>query len=73
MEVSDNRKRIGNKIAQLRKETGLSQEKLAEMAGIDRTNVSKMENGRYNISIDLLSKVAYALNADIDLVKRPKK
>ncbi len=73
MEISDNRKRIGNKIAQLRKEAGLSQEKLAEMAGIDRTNVSKMENGRYNISIDLLSKVAYALNTDIDLVKRPKK
>lgn len=73
MEISDNRKRIGNKIALLRKETGLSQEKLAEMAGIDRTNVSKMENGRYNISIDLLSKVAYALNTDIDLVKRPNK
>lgn len=72
MEISDNRKRIGNKIAQLRKEAGLSQEKLAEMAGIDRTNVSKMENGRYNISIDLLSKVAYALNTDIDLVKRLK-
>lgn len=73
MEISDNRKRIGNKIALLRKETGLSQEKLAEMAGIDRTNVSKIENGRYNISIDLLSKVVSALNADIDLVKRSKK
>ena len=61
MEVSDNRKRISNKIAQLRKEAGLSQKSLAFLAGIDRTNVSKIENGRYNISIDLLSKVAYAL------------
>ena len=61
MEVSDNIRRIRYKIAQLRKKLGYLKKASAFLAGIERTNVSKKENGRYNISIDLSIKGCYAL------------
>ena len=42
---------VGNRIRELRKTLGISQEKLAEIAGIDRTYLASVENGKRNISI----------------------
>lgn len=55
-------KNIGNEIISLRKSKGLSQEKLALNANIDRRYMSDIENGRRNISVEMLSKIAKALN-----------
>ena len=38
-------KKLGERIKQLRKEAGISQEKLAELAGLDRTYINSVENG----------------------------
>ncbi|MCQ2270363.1 MAG: helix-turn-helix domain-containing protein [Bacteroidales bacterium] len=54
-------KNIGNEIISLRKSKGLSQEKLALNANIDRRYMSDIENGRRNISVEMLSKIAKAL------------
>jgi transcriptional regulator with XRE-family HTH domain len=40
---------------------GLSQEELADAAGIDRTYVSALERCRYSVSIDVLERLATAL------------
>ena len=64
-----NRLRIGQAIAAIRKEKGLTQEQLSQMTGLDRANIGKIENGRYNVSIDILGKICEALGCRIDIVE----
>lgn len=57
--------RIGNRIRELRKEKGISQEKLAGLAEIDRTYMTSVENGRRNIAVVNLEKIVNALGVDL--------
>jgi len=45
----------------LRTAKGLSQEALADAAGIDRTYVSALERQKYSLSIDRLDQIASSL------------
>lgn len=54
--------RIGLAIRHRRKEVGLSQEALAAKAGLERSNVGKIERGENNLSILNLLRIAEALN-----------
>lgn len=58
-------KKLGERIKQLRKEAGISQEKLAELAGLDRTYINSVENGRRNISIINMEKICIALEISL--------
>ena len=62
------RVRIGALLAQKRNEAGLSVRALAELAGVSYQNITKIENCKYNVSIDILSKIVNALNCKIDIV-----
>ncbi|MDE6651368.1 MAG: helix-turn-helix transcriptional regulator [Paramuribaculum sp.] len=62
------RTRIGSRIRQLRDERGLEARDLAKLAGIDAANLSRIENGKYSVGLDILSKVAAALGKKIDFV-----
>lgn len=42
-----------NKVEELRKNMGLSQEDLAKDSGISRQTISSIERGRYNPSLEL--------------------
>jgi transcriptional regulator with XRE-family HTH domain len=55
-------KAFGSSIQRARNDRGLSQEKLAELAGLDRTYVSSVERGQRNISILNIVKFAKALS-----------
>lgn len=61
------RERIGTLLAQKRNEAGLSVRALADLSGISYQNITKIENGKYNVSIDILSKIVNALNCKIDI------
>lgn len=61
------REEMGKKIAQLRKERGLTQDQLSQMTGLDRANIAKIENGRYNTGIDIIGKICDALGCRIEL------
>lgn len=61
----NNRTTIGLQIAEARKKRGLTQAQLAELAGIDRANIGKIETGKYNVSIDILSRVCNAMECEI--------
>lgn len=58
MDIKD---KVGQRIKELRHELGLSQEALANKAEVDRTYVTDVENGRRNISVELLEKLIIAL------------
>ena len=66
----DDRIKIGRRISQLRKERGLSQEKLADISGVTWANISRIELGKYSVGIDVLSKIANALDCEIDFVPK---
>jgi len=55
------KEKVGNRIRELRLVKKLSQEALANIAEIDRTYITSVENGRRNISIETLEKVLNAL------------
>lgn len=54
--------KVGKAIIKLRKERGMSQETFAFESGIDRRYMSDIENGKRNISLDILERIADKLN-----------
>jgi len=58
--------RINEKIKTLRKELGISQKQLADMSGVHITNISRIENGHYQPSIDVLKKLIKVFNVSAD-------
>ena len=52
---------ISELVQTLRNEAGLSQKQLSEKTGISQANISKIENGHYIPSIDILKRIADAL------------
>jgi len=60
--------RIGSKIHEKRKALGLTQDQLAEMVGVGRAAISKIENGTKDFQMSTIAQVVWALGLDIDLV-----
>ena len=57
---------IGNNIKTNRKKQNLTQIELAVAVGIDRAYLSEIENGKTNISINILFAISDALEIDIN-------
>jgi transcriptional regulator with XRE-family HTH domain len=55
------RRVFGERIRALRHDRGLSQERLAELAGVHRTYLSSLERGERNVSLDNIYAIAEAL------------
>ncbi|MHB9142764.1 MAG: helix-turn-helix domain-containing protein [Paludibacter sp.] len=62
MEVKE---KIGNRIRDLRQEKGISQKDLAYESDLDRTYIASVENGKRNISIVNIEKIANALKVSL--------
>lgn len=52
---------VGKRVKELRNKLGVSQEELADMAGLDRTYITSVECGKRNISIVNIEKLTKAL------------
>lgn len=64
------RKRFARKLKTERLARGISQEALAELAGLHRTYVGSVERGERNIAVDNMESLANAMGLDIcDLLK----
>ena len=56
---------FGNRIRELRKKTGLSQENFASKIGMDRTYYASVESGKRNISLNNIKKIADGLGISL--------
>jgi transcriptional regulator with XRE-family HTH domain len=56
---------FGRRLRESRLKKGVSQEKLAELAGLHRTYVSSVERGERNISLVNIERLAVALGMPI--------
>jgi transcriptional regulator with XRE-family HTH domain len=64
------RQRIGQDIAQLRTQRGMTQGDVAERADLLRQHISRIEQGKYSVGFDTLQAIADVLDADIRIVPR---
>lgn len=63
--VIDNKKFLGSRIREIRKNRSLTQEQLAERVGIEQRHISRIEGGYDPPSFGTLEKIAYHLNVSI--------
>jgi transcriptional regulator with XRE-family HTH domain len=64
-EVFDGRIVLAAQIKSFRERRGLTQESLAERAGMHRSYLSGIERGRHNVPLDTLCRLAWALGMDV--------
>ena len=62
------RLKMGQNIREIREKRGYSQDELAEIMEVNRSTISKIENGKFSFSIDYLSKFSWFLDFDFSLV-----
>jgi len=62
------RQKIISGLTEARLEAGMTQQRLAHMLGTRRSNISRMESGLQNITIDTLVKTADALGKDVTVL-----
>lgn len=65
-------KNFGDKVRQERTKKNLSQEGLADLAGVHRTYIGMIERAEKNITLENIEKIAKALNIDISELLKNK-
>lgn len=65
----EERRRIGSRLKEIREKKGMEAKSIARLAGIDPSNLSKIEAGRYSVGLDILSKIASTIGANINVIE----
>ena len=61
------REEVAQQLREVLKSQGMTQELLADRVGTKKSNISRLESGRYNPSLDFLVKVAGGLGKQIQV------
>ena len=64
-QVFNGRAALGNQLRAVRRKRQLTQESLAERAGMDRSYLSGIELGKHNVPLDTICRLAWALGMDV--------
>ena len=67
---------VADRLMTLRAERGFSQAHLAQLAGVDRKTINRIENGHFSPSLDTLTRLSVVLKcrlADLVEAKRSKR
>lgn len=62
---------LAHQFKELRKRKNLTQEQLAEKTGIEKGQISRIENGKYNLTLATINKIATALGAKVNFELQP--
>ena len=68
--IKDFRLKLGDKIRIVREKRGYSQEQLAEKMDINRSTISKIENGKFGITVDYLVRFSIFLEYEFKVVEK---
>jgi transcriptional regulator with XRE-family HTH domain len=68
--TADIRTTIADRIRELRRLNGMSQEQLAEASGVSRRTIQALEAGTTSPRLDLLEKLAEAMDHTVNLIKK---
>lgn len=69
MDSESEKRSLGYRIRQLREDKNVSQRQLALMTGTSRSYLWKLESGRADVGIDVLCRIAHALDVKVrDLI-----
>ncbi len=64
---------VADRLMALRAERGLSQARLAELAGVDRKTINRIENGHFSPSLDTLTRLSVVLKCRLtDLLEKSR-
>ena len=69
-QIKDYRLKLGDKIRIVREKRGYSQEQLAELMNINRSTISKIENGKFSITVDYLVRFSIFLDYEFKVVEK---
>lgn len=64
----NDRLRIGNRLREIREAKGLTTTQMGERCGLSHSTISKVENGKWSVSLDILSKIAGALGCSVEII-----
>jgi transcriptional regulator with XRE-family HTH domain len=67
--IQEHREIIGKQIREIREKKGFSQDELAEIMEVHRSTISKVETGRFAITVDYFVKFAWYLDFEIAVVE----
>ena len=68
--IKDYRLKLGDKIRIVREKKGYSQKQLAEKMNINRSTISKIENGKFSITVDYLVRFSIFLDYEFKVVEK---
>ena len=67
---TESRKRVGQRLRQIREEYGWSVDQVATMADVKPVTIEKIEAGVFNVPLDVLVRVANVLDSELTI--KPK-
>jgi transcriptional regulator with XRE-family HTH domain len=69
-QIKNYRLKLGDRIRTVREKKGYSQEQLAEKMDINRSTISKIENGKFGITVDYLVRFSIFLDYEFKVIER---
>lgn len=70
LEKQEVRMKIGTQLAEARERQGYSIRELAEKCGVNYVTISKIENGKFNVGLDVIARIANVLGLEVELVMK---
>ncbi|MBP6518750.1 MULTISPECIES: helix-turn-helix domain-containing protein [Shewanella] len=67
------RQEIGDAVSESRKSLGYTQQRLAELTGINKTTISEIENGHFTGSFDIFERLLDAVGLQFDVIPKQHK
>ena len=64
----ETRQRIGQRVKALRTMAGLTQQELADRAGLQRTHIGRIEDGAFGSQVETIQQLAEAIGMMVDII-----